>query len=335
MKPAVSIIMPMYGVEAFIGRAIESVLRQSFTSWELIIVNDGTKERSREIAASYSRKEPRIQIIDKDNGGLTSARLKGLEHASGKYICFIDSDDTLQPDYLSILHTNIQKYDADICMCSYNIVANGITTSQSLYYPNPTTVIKDANLLNDYLLPQIASVKNGSTFLPSFMWLRLFKKELLSEDLFVSERIVYQEDLAFSLRIFKRLHSVVAVNIPLYNYYVNSGSLTQRYRDNAWEMMQALTSEIVIALKGYPSSITSERINSRILCAAHFVLMNAARLDYNLFKQQFSLLLADESVRKACHSFSIFRIKRGFWAILLALRLRCPNLIYKYNRNRL
>lgn len=308
MKPKISIIMPMYGVEAYIGRAIESVRQQTFKDWELLIVNDGTKDRSRELAAKYERRDDRICIIDKSNGGLTSARLRGLEFAQGEFLSFIDSDDTLQPEYLQELYTNIIKYDADVSMCSYNIVNGGIITSQSLCFPRPKTIIEKADIFKAYFLPQIASVQKDRTNLPSFMWLRLFRKEIISEDLFVSERIVCQEDLTFSARIVKRLNRIIVINKPLYNYFVNSGSLTQKYRENAWEMMKSLTEEIEQSFEGQIKALTGEMTQSLVLYAVHFVLMNAARRDYNQFKNEFAKALKDNSFLMACKEVSILRL---------------------------
>lgn len=335
MTPKISIIMPMYGVEAYIGQSIKSVQNQTFTEWELLIVNDGTKDGSREIAAAYVQNDSRIRIIDKENGGLTSARLRGLREARGNYISFVDSDDTLAPDYLEVLYTNIREYDADISMCSYNVVQNGVVTGQKLYFQNQTTVIQGASIFSNYILPQISSVKKGVSFLPSFMWLRLIKKDILSENLFVSERVVYQEDLVFSLRISNRLGKVVVVNLPLYNYFVNNGSLTQRYRSNAWEMMQVLTTEIKQVLYAFPKANTKERLYSRTLCAVHFILMNAAYLDFRSFKKEFSRVLAEQSVRDACKRFSLINIKRCYWVLLISLWLHSPYIIYNYNKKRL
>ena len=335
MKPAISIIMPMYGVETFIARAIESVQQQTFTDWELLIVNDGTKDQSREIAADYEKHDERIRIIDKPNGGLTSARLKGLEYAQGDFLSFIDSDDTLQIDYLEALYSNIVKYDADVSMCSYNTVFGSSVTPCMLYFPNVTTIIEGDTIFCDYFLPQVKSIKKNAVFLPSFMWLRLFRRDVVTNDLFVSERMVYQEDLAFSARQVNRLKRVAVINKPLYNYYVNAGSLTQKYRENAWEMMQTLTREIECAFDGHPCALTSEKSLSSVLSAVHFTLLNAARLNYNDFKKVFADIVREKSVTKTCSMISLFSIQRSFLALVIAIRFRCPSLIYNYNKKRI
>lgn len=334
MKPIVSIIMPIYGVEAYIGRAIESVLQQTFTSWELLIVNDGTKDCSRDIAAKYESKDKRIRIIDKANGGLTSARLKGLEYVVGDYVAFIDSDDTLQPLYLEVLYTYINKYDADVCMCSYHTVFRSKTIPHFLYFENKITIIEKKEIFQNYFLPQIVSIKRNSRFLPSFMWLRLFKKQVVTTNLFVSERVVYQEDLAFSARIIKKLERIVIVNEPLYNYFVNSGSLTKKYRENAWQMMLHLANEVNMAFKEHPEELTVERKYSQIISSVHFTLMNASHIDFISFRNEFRTVRNLNSVKNALHHISLIDIKPAFIILWVALKINCPYILYKYNKAR-
>lgn len=324
----------MYGVEVYIARAIKSVQQQTFQNWELIIVNDGTKDRSREIAAKYEQDDSRIRVIDKPNGGLTSARLKGLEYAQGDFLSFIDSDDTLQPEYLEVLYTNIKKYDADLSMCSFNRVLGNKVTPCMLYFPDAITLLVGETIFRDYFLPQLASSKKNATFLPSFLWLRLFKKEIITSNLFVSEQIVYKEDLAFSARLLKKLGSVVIVNKPLYNYHVNRGSLTQKYRENAWGMMTALTKEIEHVIKDVPGNMVNDRKQGCILSAIHFTLMNASRQDYKSFKKEFFNILKEPIVKEVICEINILDIKLAFIVVFFSLRLRCPSILYKYNQSR-
>lgn len=325
----------MYGVEAFIARAIESVQQQTFTDWELLIVNDGTKDRSREIAAKYEKQDERIRIIDKPNGGLTSARLKGLEFAQGDYFSFIDSDDTLHPDYLEVLYSNIQKYGADVCMCSYNTVHGENTTSQHLYFTEKTTILEGDDICAKYFLPQIPSVKADAVFLPSFMWLRMFRKGVIKECMFVSEREVYKEDLAFSARIFKELNRVVVLNTPLYNYYVNDGSLTQKYRDNAWGMMLSLTKEIKQSLSTCPKIKSDDRMKGQMISAIHYALMNAARLDYRGFKNEYNIVRSNQEVKWIIGNLSCRGLRKAYLVLLISLKMNCPYLLYKYNKTRI
>lgn len=110
----ISVIVPVYKVEEYLGDCIESILRQTYTDFELILVDDGSPDRCGEICDEYKKKDTRIQVIHKMNGGLSDARNAGLKIASGEYITFVDSDDMISDDYLERLHTSLKKYGADI-----------------------------------------------------------------------------------------------------------------------------------------------------------------------------------------------------------------------------
>ena len=102
MKPVtVSVIMPVYGVEDYVGAAIESIQNQTFTDWEMFAVDDGTKDRSGEICDDYAAKDSRIHVIHKENGGAPSARNVAIDQANGKYFYFMDSDDIAEPTMLA------------------------------------------------------------------------------------------------------------------------------------------------------------------------------------------------------------------------------------------
>lgn len=326
----------MYGVEAYIARAIESVQQQKFKDWELIIVNDGTKDRSREIAAKYEQEDQRIRIIDKPNGGLTSARLKGLEIAQGEYLSFIDSDDTLQPDYLEVLYSNIVRHNADVCMCSYNIVNEYTTIPVLLCFPEGTTILDGPEIImKDYFLPQIDSVKKNAKILPAFMWLRIFRRDVINTDFFISERNVYKEDLVFSAKILSLINKLVVVNIPLYNYFITPGSLTQKYRENARDMMESLTNEIFRVLDRFPTKLVEDRQRGHLLFSAHFTLKNASRQSYSLFLKEYQKNTNDELLKEIVRNTSLFSVPRGFLVMLLTMKIHCPLLLYKYLRKRI
>ena len=112
MNTKISILVPVYNVEQYLPRCIESVLTQDFQDWEMILVDDGSPDKCPQICDEYAKKEKRIRVVHKVNGGLVSARLAGFEASVGKYLMFLDSDDYLLPDALSILYNKIEEgYD--------------------------------------------------------------------------------------------------------------------------------------------------------------------------------------------------------------------------------
>lgn len=118
-EPLVSIIVPCYKVEQYLPNCIESILSQSYTNWELILVDDGSPDNCGNICDDYAVKDNRIKVVHKQNGGLSSARNAGMKVMNGEYVTFLDSDDFLHKDALHILVNQANKYDAQIVQCDF------------------------------------------------------------------------------------------------------------------------------------------------------------------------------------------------------------------------
>lgn len=117
----ISIIMPVYNVEKYVGKAINSILTQTFTEYEFLIVDDGTKDRSGEICDKYAKKDARIRVIHKENGGAPSARNTAIDIAKGKYVYFMDADDWAASTMLADMYELAEKNDAQLVVCGYYI----------------------------------------------------------------------------------------------------------------------------------------------------------------------------------------------------------------------
>ena len=114
-----SIVIPVYRTEYTLGKCLKSVLAQDYPDLEVILVDDGSPDRCPALCDEWATKDPRIQVIHKENGGLSDARNAGLDIATGEYIVFVDSDDYISPDFISLLLKEIEENDADVAMCSY------------------------------------------------------------------------------------------------------------------------------------------------------------------------------------------------------------------------
>ena len=117
----ISIIMPVYKVEEYVGKAIESILAQTFTEFEFLIVDDGTPDRSGAICDRYAKKDHRIRVIHKENGGAPSARNTAIDIAQGKYVYFLDSDDWAEPQMLADMYELAEKHQAQLVVCGFYI----------------------------------------------------------------------------------------------------------------------------------------------------------------------------------------------------------------------
>ena len=117
----VSIIIPIYNVEAYLRQCLETVIHQTYPNLEIILVNDGSPDQSEEICKEFFRKDARIRYVRQENGGLSAARNTGIELATGDYITFIDPDDWVTEDYVEVLYRQLKKYDADVSVANYNL----------------------------------------------------------------------------------------------------------------------------------------------------------------------------------------------------------------------
>ncbi|OJZ13240.1 glycosyltransferase [Sphingobacterium sp. 40-24] len=226
----VSVIVPVYNVELYLVDCLESICKQSYRNLEIIVVNDGSIDNSLHICYEFARKDSRIQVIDKPNGGLSDARNSGLTVCKGEYICFIDSDDVIHKDFVSILFNSIA--DGDICMCYFTRFYNDvIPDDQSIAEVSAEEFSGD--FVNQNLYDEKFDV-NAIT-----VWNKLYRKSIwkdlrfpvnrLHEDEFVVHQVL---DLSKSFRL---------VDESLYYYRVREGSITKvKNQKNILDSIEAL-----------------------------------------------------------------------------------------------
>ena len=218
--PKISIIVPIYNVEQYLGTCINSILNQTFKDFELILVNDGSTDNSLEICKYYKKIDSRICIINKKNGGLSSARNAGLDIAKGEYIGFVDSDDYIHPQMYEILYNYIKKEEADISLCDFKKV-KCYEKCESQKYDEKNLDIK--SYCNTQASEELFKEK-AITFIVA--WNKLYKRKLFNdnryklgkryEDEFIIHRLLYQST------------KVVYVPVELYFYLKRDNSIMSK-----------------------------------------------------------------------------------------------------------
>jgi len=210
MKIKISVIVPVYNVEKYIGKCIQSLLDQTFKNFEVIIIDDGSPDQSIVIAKKIVGEDPRFIFLEKENGGQGSARNMGLDYARAEYIAFIDSDDYVEAEYLACMFDKITQENADICTCDINVVRSDKTIR---------IIRNDVNKYrteDDFLL--------CLDTVTSFMWDKLFKASLF-EGMRFDPKIRTYEDSHFVFRLIYDKH-ITSVHECLYNYVQRIGSTT-------------------------------------------------------------------------------------------------------------
>ena len=214
MNEMISIIIPAYNIQDYLSATLDSVLAQTYENLEIIVVNDGSRDNTADVIDSYAARDRRIKAIHKENGGVTSARLRGVAEAKGAYIGFVDGDDYIEPQMYARLMENVKTHGADISHCGYQMVF----PSRVDYYHNSGQLIiqKDSQCCADLLVGGFVEPALGN---------KLFRKELftgLNEWMDPSIRI--NEDLLMNFYLFRQAKKAVFEDVCPYHYVLRKGS---------------------------------------------------------------------------------------------------------------
>lgn len=219
MTPKISIIIPCYNQQEFIDRCVKSVTEQTYTTWECILINDGSTDNTPELCGKWTKNDRRIKLFHKENGGLSSARNAGVVNATGTYILFLDSDDRLSDENsLQLLAENILPETDVVTGNIYNEYSDGSLKQSTLniFLPEITIFEKDEVLLA-YLQEKISAVA----------WNKLYRKDFIEQYHLKFQEGLLHEDELWSLQVYLYAEHVVAVPHFTYKYYKsNAGSIT-------------------------------------------------------------------------------------------------------------
>lgn len=214
-EPLISVIVPVYNVEKYLAQCLDSILEQTYRNLEIIVIDDGSTDRSSEICDCYAKKDERIIVIHQDNRGISAARNVALDIMNGDYVAFADSDDWLEKDAYRIMFDMLCNFDLDMVFCTANVVEEDrIIETRFEYFPNGTIRTPD-EMVADTLLDSIGGQ----------VWLRLSSKECWNNVRFPYGRLY--EDLAMSyLAFLNATKGVGFVSTPLYNYRLNKNGIS-------------------------------------------------------------------------------------------------------------
>lgn len=240
----VSVIVPVYNTESFLPKAIESVLMQSYTDWELILVDDGSTDGSLAICRSYAKRDARIKVLSQDNQGVSVARNRGLDHARGTYVTFMDSDDELDADAFDACAKRAQKTGADMIVFSIDFIAsNG---AQEVRLP----MLEDRDYTRDAFLRTYIQKKALYVYSNANKW---YKHSLLDTlGLRFEESVHFGEDRLFNYAFLREASVISTLPARFYRYHMrNNESLSSRYIENFMEIVMRLHRAKVDMLEPY------------------------------------------------------------------------------------
>ena len=247
MGCVVSVIIPVYNVEKFIDKCVQSVIDQTMTDIEVILVDDGSTDNSLEKCRAWEKKDSRVKAFHQENQGVSVARNLGIEKSTGEYIAFIDSDDWIESNYLEALYDAAKKKGADISICGF-------------YFDYPDEVVARGHFEKDMdfegkeeisqiqiqiLAKNMSKIKNNSGDRIGSPWCKLFNAGFIKENnLAFIPNLKRSQDVVFNLYALEQAENVVYTNQPLYHYLINPDSVCVKFSKSILTNVNAYLKEM-------------------------------------------------------------------------------------------
>ena len=244
--PSISIIIPIYKVEKYLKRCVESVRKQTLTDLEIILVDDGSPDDCPGICDEYLKEDSRIKVIHKQNGGLASARNAGMNIATGNYLFFLDSDDWLEPDGMQRLYETAEKYQVDFVR--YRAIRTGWPGMEE----NAPCMVEEIRELQQGLYekdriikeiyPRLLATSQLTMGAVVGAWGSLYRTDFLRKNqLSFYEEVKFSEDLIFSANVVRAAESFYFIDSPgVYHYFYNPNSISKSFREGRWDSCKSL-----------------------------------------------------------------------------------------------
>lgn len=220
MTPKVSIIIPIYNAEKHLNRCIDSVLKQDFEDFELILMNDGSKDGSAAILDEYAEKDQRVIVVHKENSGVSDTRNQAMALAKGEYLQFLDSDDWITPDATGLLVRMAQENDCDMVIADfYRVIGERLSQKGKIH--------EDGILTREEFALEM--MENPADFYYGVLWNKLYRRRLIMEHgLCMNKDISWCEDFIFNMEYIRHVRKVYALHVPIYYYVKTPGSLVSQ-----------------------------------------------------------------------------------------------------------
>ena len=257
--PTISVIVPIYRVEKYLDKCVTSILEQTYTDIEVILVDDGSPDDCGARCDEWAKRDARIRVVHKENGGLSDARNAGLDIACGTYVSFIDSDDYIEPHMLEVLYRGIVESSADMAACGINNVYGGVLKPQC---KEEKQFVCDGE-------QAFAKLMIG-TEIPASICNKMIRRDIIGEQRFPVGRLY--EDAFFTTELIPKVEKVWVTTEPLYYYVHRQRSITtENFNSKGMDVIHAYEKNMELVTGNYPSLIPQAQFR---LLWAHFVVLD-------------------------------------------------------------
>ena len=204
----ISVIVPVYNVEKYLPACIDSILRQTHSNLEVILINDGSKDKSGQICDEFAKLDSRVKVVHKENGGVSSSRNRGLDEAKGEYICFMDADDYQSDQALSQLVSAMRMNDVDLVVAGFYRVVDDKLAAKSYFK-------KECVMSRKEYASKMS--KKPAEYYFGVLWNKLYKRSIIEQfNMRMDESISWSEDFIFNLEYIRHIQDIFILKSPVY-----------------------------------------------------------------------------------------------------------------------
>lgn len=263
----ISVIVPIYNVEKYLARALDSILAQTYHDWEAILVDDGSTDKSGSIADEYAQKDGRFKVIHKENGGLSDARNAGMEHVTGEYLLFLDSDDFLHPQLMELCMQAVRRDNSDLVAFTYdrvyrtkNLILHFLHLPEAnphyRTYNNPSYLITDNifDYATEWSHPK--DIDERWAIKHCQVWRCMYKTDTIRGISFIKG--INYEDFPWWSEVLLHINRCTILNLPLYFYYPNPNSYI--FSADQTHKIESLRKGVEAGVKLYATAPESKRL---------------------------------------------------------------------------
>lgn len=331
MEELISVIIPVYNVENYIEKCLETLINQTYKKLEIILIDDGSSDNSGNICDKYQKEDSRIKVIHKKNEGASEARNVGIEQATGKYLAFVDADDYIDYTMLEKMYNQIKQDNAQIVFCGYSRINDiGIEKENFLdieKYPKDKTILYS-------LIGALPNDKND-IIIGTSVWICLYDLNIIKSNniFFKSQKIYMSEDILFQIEYLEHVKKVGLIKEPLYKYRYNENSLSTKYKKDRFEKQKVLYREEkrVLEEKGIYNKEVQTRLDRTFLMKIKSCIKGEVKMNNDKTKNKISNIknmLNDDLVREVLKRYPIYKLPLESRILTYLMRYKQVHILY-------
>ena len=308
----VSIIIPVYNAEMYLKECLESIINQTLKDFEIIIIDDGSKDNSKLIAKEYIGLDSRVRYIYQENKGVSEARNRGISESRGKYVTFVDADDWIESDMYETMCNQLENNNSDMVMCNFIKEYEDKSKNEVEDFPFEGIKVFDNNdlIVSNLIKNMIGTKSLNSKSIMASVWRMVFKRDFIEKNnIKFDKNIIIGEDMIFCIDYLKKCKNVTVLDKVLYHYRILSDSAMSRYRENHWHVATIFNENLKKSLEDINIDSKTEFIAFDLIRSSinsvSMVCKNENKVSKNEKINQIKSVCLDSRLRMAIENINI------------------------------